>query len=128
MFFLKNEGTGDIKLSEIIEKDSDLKKAHKRYVKFTHDEMLRDLYEAKIKGQRDNATMLYIGLAKARKKGLAERRSKGLEQGLEQGREQGARDSIIALASKMVKEKFSFTKIEELTGLSLAEIEQIPNR
>ena len=86
--------------------------------------MLRDLYEAKIKGQRDNATMLHIGLAKARKKGLAERRSKGLEQ----GREQGARDSIIALASKMVKEKFSFTKIEELTGLSLAEIEQIANR
>ena len=124
LFFLKNEGTGDIKLNEIIESDSDLNKAHKKYVKFTHDEMLRDLYEAKIKGKRDNATMLQIGLAKARKKGMAE----GLAEGLAEGREQGVRDSLIEMAAKMVKGNFPFTKIEELTGLSLAQIEQISNR
>ena len=52
LFFQKNEGTGDRILSEIIENDSDLKKAHKRYIKFTHDEMIRDLYEARIKWKR----------------------------------------------------------------------------
>ncbi len=135
LFFLKNEGTGDNKLSEIIENDTDIKKAHKRYVKFTHDEMLRDLYEAKIKGKRDNATMLHIGLAKAREKGLAEGRSKGLDEGRSKGRaegliqgiEQGVRDSILELAAKMIEEKFSFDKIEKLTGLSLVEIEHIVN-
>ena len=121
LFFLKNEGKGDRILSEIIENDSDINKAHKRYVKFTHDEMLRDLYEARIKWKRDHATLLQTGLAEAREKGLSEGRAKGLAE----GREEGVLESRTELAAKLLKENFTFEQIEELTGLSASEVEQI---
>ena len=105
LFFLKKEGTGDKTLSEIIENDSDINKAHKRYVKFTHDEMLRDLHEARIKWKRDHATLLQTGLAEAREEGVLEAR--------------------LELAARLLDEGLSVKKIAELTGLSESEVGQI---
>jgi len=99
--YLKKEGTEDRELMDIINNNPDMSKAHKRYVKFTHDEMMRDLYESKINWQRDQKTMKESAVKKA----LAESKKE--------------------IARNLLKEGFDIDQISRTTGLSNSEIEEL---
>jgi len=86
---------------DIINNNPDMSKAHKRYVKFTHDEMMRDLYESKINWQRDQKTMKESAVKKA----LAESKKE--------------------IARNLLKEGFDIDQISRTTGLSNSEIEEL---
>jgi len=60
LYYLKNEGKeGDIMLETLIKNDPILEKAHNEYEKFTKDAEMRELYESRMKYQRDKNTMIY---------------------------------------------------------------------
>ena len=84
-----------------------------------------------IESQIDSA--LYIGrfegkmegLAEGREKGLAEGREKGLAEGREKGMEEGRKEEKIAMALKAKEMGLSLPQIAELTGMNIAELQQV---
>ena len=78
-------------------------------MKFTHDEMMRDLYEAKLNFKRDQLTMMEF------------REEKGLEKGLKIGREEGREQGLIKgkkkIIEKMAANNLSVDDIVRITGI-----------
>ncbi len=111
--FLKNEGTEEKDLMDIVNNDPEISKAHKRYTRFTDDEMMRDLYEARLKWKRDHNTMREIDIKKAREKGLAE------------GKAEGKTEAIKKIVANLIIENFSVNEISRITGLENGEIEKL---
>ncbi|MDL2229979.1 Rpn family recombination-promoting nuclease/putative transposase, partial [Treponema sp. OttesenSCG-928-L16] len=79
--------------------------ARQEYETFTQDEALRDSYEAHMKWVRDYNTMI--------------RRSR------EKGLEEGARQKALETARKMKALGLTLEQIAEVTGLGIAEVENI---
>ncbi len=61
---------------------------------------------------------------KGKKEGIKEGIKQGIKQGIEQGIEQGSKQSKIEMAKKML-DFMNIEQIEEITGLSLKEIDQL---
>lgn len=89
----------------MIKEDKDIKKAHEEYIKFTRDDELREIYEARMKWQLDQNTLIYSA------------EQKGIEQGIEQGKLENARI--------MLNEGFEISIISRITGLPENEIEDL---
>lgn len=81
----------------ILDKHEDINKAHKEFKKFTSDEKMRELYEARLKQKRDY--------------------SSNLKQAIKEGK--------IEVAKNMLAEGELIEKISKYTGLSLADIEKL---
>jgi predicted transposase/invertase (TIGR01784 family) len=90
---------------KILLSDDDINKAHWEYEKFTQNDEMKELYEAHEKFLHDKAS--WIGDAE----------EKGLKKGVQQNRQETA---------KRMKEKgLAMQLIEEITGLTKEEIEQL---
>jgi predicted transposase/invertase (TIGR01784 family) len=100
LFFLE-EGKGEDKVETIIKDDPVLQKLHSDYSKFTADDKMRDLYEARKKREYDELSRLQSA------------RKEGMEEGLEQ------------TAWNMLVKGYEITEIAELTGLSVEELEKL---
>lgn len=83
--------------------------------KFTPRE--REAYEESLKYYRDIKNVVDTSRAEGLKEGL----EKGLERGIKEGIEKG----IIQTAKKMKTEGFTSAQIQQITGLSKIEIEQL---
>jgi predicted transposase/invertase (TIGR01784 family) len=85
----------------IIKDDPVLQKLHSDYSKFTADDKMRDLYEARKKREYDELSRLQSA------------RKEGMEEGLEQ------------TARNMLKDGMQIDKIVLYTGLSVEELEKL---
>jgi len=106
-FFFKKEGTiPQNKLEEILLKgDPIMKQAHDSYDRFTADDRYIELYEARLKAERDRVTRERCA------------REDGFDEGILKNKQETAR--------KMLKKGFDINDILELTGLSEEEINSI---
>ncbi len=86
-FFFNNEGlsTEEEKMKILIKNDPVIKHAHNSYEKFTADDEMLQVYEAREKRLHDEATRL----SDAKEEGLQKGRLEGLHQGMEKGMEKG---------------------------------------
>lgn len=87
---------------------------------FTPEE--RENYEARLKWLRDEEMAIKTAINKGMEIGLEE----GKEIGLVEGKEIGFMDAQLKIALKMKQNGISASIISETTGLSLAEINQLP--
>ncbi len=102
LLFFKNENDVEEDYMEtLLERNKIIKKAHEKYKVFTQDEKLRDLYEARLKYQRDQSTLIEV----AEKKGKIEGK--------------------VESSKKMKEDGVSFELISKYTGLSIEEIERL---
>jgi predicted transposase/invertase (TIGR01784 family) len=103
------------------ENSPQLKKAVVTLMKLSEDERTRLLNESYEKAARDALSRedyaMEIGIERGRKEGIEE----GMEMGIEEGIEKG----ILLVAKKALKRNLSIEEIEELTGLSREEIENL---
>jgi predicted transposase/invertase (TIGR01784 family) len=104
-------------LDTILERNDAVREAHGLYERFTADKELMEKYEARQKYLRDVSTIKGV----SREEGYKE----GLERGIEQGIEQGSRLERINMASTMKNNGESPEKIQQYTGLSVAEINEL---
>lgn len=117
LLFFKQEGQSEETMKTILHDDPIFIRAHNEFRKFTDDELMRDMYENRIKAQRDYNQMMYD----AREEGLEQGREQGLEQGLEQGREQEQE----MIARNMLSDGLAIDTISKYTSLSKEEIEKL---
>ena len=103
--FFKHEGQEEDAMKTLASENEVIKKAHDRYRSFTRSDELREVYEAREKYRRDEATRLF----------LAEK--KGIEQGIEQEQKEAAR--------RMKAKGYAAEDIAEITGLSKDQIEAL---
>ena len=100
-------------MKTLLKDDPIIKRAHDESNKFTADEHLRDIYESRLKAQRDHAYFMKI----AREEG----RGKGMKEGIEKSE----RYKAVQTAHFMLKDRMSADKISLYTGLSIDEIMSI---
>jgi predicted transposase/invertase (TIGR01784 family) len=112
LYYLKIEGKEDDTLKILLRDDMDFQKAHKNYVRFTEDEQLRDIYEARMKWERD------------RNSDLAEAEEKGMEKGMEKGLKQGLEEKQ-GLLIRLLSKKFKLTEKDQLKIKSVDDREKL---
>lgn len=112
LFYLKYEGKEEEKM-KILLKDNDINKAHKAYKRFTEDERLREIYEARMKYKLDYNTDIALA------------RREGEEIGIKKGEEIGIKEAKLANAKKMLLKNYQIKEIADITGLTEEEIEKL---
>lgn len=88
----------------LLDENSAIENAHKKYLAFTKDEELVDAYEAHMKWKRDYKT----GIAFARK----------------EGEKKGRDASQLSIAKTMIKKGLECDLISEITGISIDELKK----
>ena len=106
-FFFKKEGllSEEEEMQVLIKNDNIMEQAHKSYKKFTASDKMLEIYEAREKRLRDEAS----NIAYAR----------------EQGIEQGEHKKAVKTAKKMLSDGMSSETVAMYTGLSEEEIEKL---
>ena len=113
MLFLKYEGSNEKMIKTLLEGDSDMEKAHEKYVSFTQDDDMRRLYRARLKARRDAE----YRLDNATEQGL----EKGFKQGLEKGELLEKQHVLIRQADK----KFGISGEDKQLILSVSNFEKL---
>ena len=90
-----------------------IKKAHPEYKKFTQDEKMRELYEAREKFRKDVNTRIH------------DNRKEGREEGLQEGMQKGRHEEKKLLAAKLKQAGMETAFIQDMTGLSEEEIQNL---
>ena len=119
--FLKKEGKEDESMITILDNNESLKKAHEQYDKFTGNDEYRELYEARLKWQRDHNSLMDGALTEGMEKGMAQ----GLTQGKAQGKAEGKAENASNVAKSMKNKGYPLDEIADITGLSNEEVEKI---
>ncbi|HRX16984.1 MAG TPA: Rpn family recombination-promoting nuclease/putative transposase, partial [Spirochaetota bacterium] len=96
-----NEGVDNNIMKTLLKDEPMIVKAHDEFKKFTADERLRDIYESRLKAQRDHAYFMEIA------------REEGLEKGMKEGIEKGIEKVAITLL-----DDFDDETIAQKTGLT----------
>ena len=99
MYYLKFEGEKDMKI--VIQDDPIIAKAHKKYVEFTQDDRMRELYEGQIEYERR-----YLS-------------------DLEEAKIEGKLEGKLEDAKKMLAEGLDKKLIQKITGFSIEEINRL---
>ncbi|MBI9104599.1 MAG: Rpn family recombination-promoting nuclease/putative transposase [Spirochaetales bacterium] len=104
-YFFKKEGLADCSEVEnlLLKGDSIMQKAHENYQKFTREDQYRELYEAREKARKDEAS----------------RTGQARREGREEGRGEGLGEAI----RKLKRHGMNADKISELLELPLSEVE-----
>ena len=89
----------------LIQEDKEIEEAHKIYKKFTQNEELLELYEAREKFKKDYNSIMAAKIEEAEKKGMQKK--------------------AITIAKTMKDKGFDVKTIAETTGLSAEEIEKL---
>ena len=103
--YFKNEGEDNEIMNTLLKDDPIFRKVHNRYEQFTADDKLRDIYEARLKRERDDASILEGAVRKAR------------EEGIEKG--------VAITIKKMLMKGIPVEEIMNITDLSSEDIEGI---
>ena len=113
---------GDQKMIEECKNENEeIKEAIKQLKEMSADEYERELYEI-----RERSRLTYnTEMNEARRKGLAEGKAEGKAQGRAQGRAEGKAEEKKEIAKKMKEKGLSIELIQEITNLSLEEIESL---
>jgi len=114
-YFFKKEGllNEEEEMQVLIKNDSVMEQAHKSYKKFTSNDKMLEIYEAREKRIKDEAS------------NIAYAREEGIEQGMEQGLSKGAYNKSIETALNLKKLGISVDIIIRATGLTKDEIEKL---
>ena len=107
MYYLKFEGERDMKI--VIQDDPIIAKAHEKYVEFTQDKRMREIYEGQIEYERRYLSDLEEAKIEAEIKGKIE----------------GKIEGKMETAKEMLAEGSDKDFISRVTGLSLEEIEKL---
>ena len=109
-------------LLEMAKKNSKIiKEAYGEYEVLTGDDEVKRLGEIRLMSKLEEEA----ALAYARHKGTEEGLRQGKEEGLKQGKEEGEREEKTRIAKKLLEKKIKLEQIEDITGLTKAEIEKI---
>ena len=109
-------------LLEMAKKNSKIiKEAYGEYEVLTGDDEVKRLGEIRLMSKLEEEA----ALASARHKGTEEGLKQGKEEGLKQGKEEGEREEKTRIAKKLLEKKIKLEQIEDITGLTKAEIEKI---
>lgn len=103
LLFLDNPN--DKEVSEIMDKNKDIKEAVNKLEYVSGDYEIRRIAELKEKAKKDERTIIESAL------------EEGLEQGLQQGLQQGHKESCMKIAKKMLKENINIDIIVRTTGV-----------
>lgn len=101
LLFFKNEN--DIEedtMETLLERNNVIKKAHEKYKVFTQDEQLRDLYEARLKYQRDQSTLIEVA------------KKEGIEKGKIEGKIEGELEKSQKTLIKQIQKKYGIDEFE----------------
>jgi predicted transposase/invertase (TIGR01784 family) len=113
LLFFKYEGKkGEMEeriMKKLIQEDQNIANAHEAYLEFTSDAEMRDIYESRLKWQRDYNTKIVVAHQEGRVEGLKE----------------GRVEEKKATARNMLAKGLSIELIEEVTGLSREEISKL---
>ncbi len=124
--FFIYEGKEDEKMKVLLT-DNFINKAHEQYKKFTADEQMQIIYDARWKQMMDYNSLM----ASARKEGLEQGRAEGIEQGIEEGIEKGIEQGIekgiekgifqgkLETAKNMLNAGLEVEKVAQFTDLPL---------
>jgi predicted transposase/invertase (TIGR01784 family) len=119
--YFKYAGQQEDVMRTLLESEPKLEKAHTLYKRFTQNDEMIELYEARMKYKRDHATLL----RSAEKRGLEEGEKRGLEEGQKRGLEKGRRENREEIARTMLTKGMEVATIVEITQLSIQQIEQL---
>ena len=97
----------------VLERNEAIRKAHSEYQAFSGTPAYREMYEARLKWERDHNSLVNSA------------REEGKQQGKEQGLEQGEKHKALDAARRMKGKGLDVQLIQEVTGLSTEEIEQL---
>ncbi len=113
MAYFKYEGQEEGIMETIFGDDPIIMKAHNRYVQFTQNDELLEIYEARLKWQLDHSSDITAAEERGEKKGE--------KKGRREGKEEGIRET----AKRMLKKGVPVSDIGEFTGLTVEEVEKI---
>lgn len=137
MFFLRFEGKSEVDMNILLKDDLSIQKAHNEYKKFTEDEKLRDIYEAREKFRKDyNSDLseakrkgiqqgMEQGIQKGIQQGMEQGMEQGMQQGMQQGMEQGMQKNTLEIAQKLKSNGMTNDFIKNITGLSDEDIQAL---
>jgi predicted transposase/invertase (TIGR01784 family) len=120
--YFNKEGKEDMTI--LLKGDPIIHKAHNAYAKFTGDDNLKEMYEAREKWKLDYQS----GLQEAEEKGIEQGIEKGIEQGIKKGIKEGIKEGdyqrALKDAQKMLEKGLDINLIAEITGLDVKEIKK----
>lgn len=119
-----HEGKEDEKMKYILKSDP-IKKAHEEYIKFSSNDEYREIYEARLKWQRDHNTRIEVARRDGIAKGKAEGKAEGIAEGKAKGIAEGEYAQAVKAARVMIKKGYDAELINEVTGLSVEEIKNL---
>ena len=114
-----NEGR-ETNMKILLKDDPIMEKAHNVYKRFTEDEKLREMYEAREKFRRDLASQMHV----SEQRGI----EKGIKKGREEGRKEGKKENKIETAKAMLAEGLDTDLIIKITQLAQEVIESLQIR
>ncbi len=111
LFIAEGREEEDMKtvLESVMERNETIRSAHEEYLKFSSDDRYRELYEARLKWQRDQMSL------------MDSEHERGWEEGIQEGRQEGKTD----VARRMLAKGYPLEDIAEITGLSEEEIQKL---
>jgi predicted transposase/invertase (TIGR01784 family) len=108
------------------ENNPGLKQAFASLRYFYQDKTARYLYEAQLKGIRDNLSAISSHKERGRAEGLAEGRVEGRVEGLAEGLVEGQKKGVKLMAKKLLQTKeYTMEELERLTGLTKSELKEL---
>ena len=117
-------------LLEMAKKNSKIiKEAYGENEGLTGDDEVKRLGEIRLMSKLEEEAALASARHKGTEEGLKQGKEEGLkqgkEEGLKQGKEEGEREEKTRIAKKLLEKKIKLEQIEDITGLTKAEIEKI---
>ena len=127
MMFLDDPNREEV--SEIMEKNEDIKDAIVKVHEMSEDEKIRRLADLREKAIMDEKAIRKAGYRRGMEKGLEDGKKIGIEQGIEQGIKQGKNEGKIEekleIARKMKEKGLEVEQIKEIIGLNQEEIDKL---
>lgn len=109
----------------LIKDDPEIARAAAELDKFTQDDEMVSVHEAREKYLHDEATRLEDSMMEGRIRGLAEGRKAGREEGRAEGRAEGRTEGRVEVAKRMLERGMSVEDVRDLTGMSEVEIREL---
>jgi len=108
-----------VKMAE--EKETIIKEAKEDFEEIITVGALKEIIEFRESAMRDEESRKYW----AREEGLAEGRAEGIKEGIKEGRKEGITEEKTRIAKKMLQQGMGIEIIEQITGLTHKEIQEM---
>ena len=125
LYFLEYGDKEDETVRVLVNENTMMQAAKRRYEYFIADERARIAYQQRSKFLHDQANYIYTARQEGLEEGLEEGRKEGLQIGLQQGIEQGHFEEKQAVARSMKEAGIPVDKIAAVTGFTVEEIQKL---